>query len=112
RRFRKLVRLRESGSLARNAAQAEARLGVEIRGLQPAVIEAEALRGGILQIELAIVAALQRVGGETERGIGIEAAGAIEEGTRIVTHRPDIGTPAPNVEARLSAFCPPIRPSG
>ena len=73
----------EGGGLARDAAQAEARLGVEIGGLQPAVVEAEALRRGILEIELAIVAALQRVGGEAERGVGIEAVGAVEEAAGI-----------------------------
>ena len=73
----------EGGGLARDAAQAEAGLGVEIGGLQPAVVEAEALRGGILEIELAIVAALERVGGEPQRRVGIERVGAVEEAAGI-----------------------------
>ena len=46
----------ESGGLARNAAKPEARLGVEIGGLQPPVVEAESLRSGVLPVELAVVA--------------------------------------------------------
>ena len=70
----KLVGMGEGGRLARDPAKAEPGLGVEIGGLQPAVVEAERLRGGILQIELAIVAALQRIGGEAERGVGRRAS--------------------------------------
>jgi hypothetical protein len=60
----------EGGGLARDSAQPEPGLGVEVRRLQPPVVEAEALRGGILEIELAVVAALEGVGGEPERRIG------------------------------------------
>ena len=90
RAFAELVGLGEGRGLARNPAQAEARLGVEIGGLQPPVVEAEALRGDILEIKLAIVAALQRIGGELERGVGIEAAGAVEEAAGIAGHAADI----------------------
>ena len=98
----------EGGGLARHAAQAEAGLGVEIGGLQPAVVEAEALRGGILKVELAIVAALQRVGGEAQGGIGIEPVGAIEEAAGICAHASHIGGPrrkskAPEVRFRAMA---------
>jgi hypothetical protein len=53
----------EGGGLARDAAKAEAGLGVEVGGLQPAVVEAERFRRDILKVKLAIVAALQRLGG-------------------------------------------------
>ena len=55
-----LVGVGESGGLAGHAAQAEARGGVIIGGLQPAVVEAERLARAILKIELAVVVARQR----------------------------------------------------
>ena len=55
RRFADLVGVGEGGGLAGHAAQAEARRGVIIGGLQPAVVEAERLARAILEIELAIV---------------------------------------------------------
>src|SRR5690606_42093165 len=64
RRFGQLVRLGEGGGLADDAAQAKARLGVEIGRLQPPVVEAEALRGDILEIEFPVVAAGEGGGGE------------------------------------------------
>src|SRR3546814_2364250 len=67
----------EAGHLPRHAAQAEARIGRIIGGLQPPVIEAEALARPILQVKLAIVAAFQRLGGQAARAVGIEQAGAI-----------------------------------
>ena len=71
RRLAQLIGMGEGGGLAGDAAKAEAGLGVEIGGLQPAVVEAEALRSGILQIELAIVAMAERLAGEAEGGGGV-----------------------------------------
>jgi hypothetical protein len=52
-----VVGMGKAGHLARNAAQAEARIARIVGGLQPAVVEAEALAGDELQIEFAIIAA-------------------------------------------------------
>jgi hypothetical protein len=54
----------KGGHLARHRPQAEARLGVVARGLEPPVVEPERLRTAILQIQLAIVGAGERVGGQ------------------------------------------------
>ena len=57
RRGADLIGMGEGGRLAGHAAQAEARAGVEVGRLQPAVVEAERLGDPILEIELAIVMA-------------------------------------------------------
>jgi hypothetical protein len=79
----KLVGMGEGGGLAGDAAQAEARLGVEVRRLQPPVVKAERLGRRILEEELAIVAALERFGGEPERRVGIKSLGTVEEAAGI-----------------------------
>ena len=59
-----------------------------------------ALRRGILEVELAIVAALQRLGGEALGGVGIEPVGAVEEAAGIggAGHGADIGSLRSEVE--------------
>ena len=74
RRLADLVGVGEGGGLAGHAAQAEARGGVIIGGLQPAVVEAERLARAILKVQLAVVAAGEMLRGEPPRAIGIEAA--------------------------------------
>ena len=75
----------ESGGLAGDAAQAEARRAIIVGMLQPAVVEPESLADPVLQIELAIVMAGEMAAGEPLRVVGIEAA--IKEGARIA-HAP------------------------
>ena len=72
----------ESGGLAGHAAQAEARAGVEVGGLQAAVVEPERLGDAILEVELAIVVAGQMLCGERGGLGGIEAI-AVEEVARV-----------------------------
>src|SRR5690349_17463457 len=81
----------EGRGLARYATQPEAGLGVEVGGLQPAVVEAEAFRRGVLKKQLAIVEPAERVGGEAKSGVGIEAAGPVQEASGIGGHGFDIG---------------------
>ena len=83
-----LVGVGEGGGLAGDAAQAEARAGVEVGGLQPSVVEPERFGHAILEVELAIVMA-RRGGGRRGAGlVGIELA-AVEEVARIGAHAPD-----------------------
>ncbi len=81
----------KAGHLARNAAQAKARIGRIIGGLEPAVVEAEALAGAILEVELAIVAGRKRLRGQAARTIGIEQARTIEQAAGISELRSEIG---------------------
>ncbi len=97
-----LVGVGEGGRLARDAAQPETGLRVEVGGLEPAVVEAEALRREILQIEFAVVGRRQRLRAQPPRGIGIEPV-AVEEGAGIgeAGHCRDIG-------GRGAGVIPPI----
>src|SRR3546814_10828776 len=65
--------------LARHGAQAEARIGRIIGGLEPAVVEAEALGRAILQVKLAVVGLGECFARERLREIGVERVGAVEE---------------------------------
>jgi hypothetical protein len=76
----------EGGHLAGHAAQAEARAGVEVGGLQPAVVEAERLGHPMLQVKLAIVVAGEMLGGE-RGGLGrIERCGRGGRGGSRLAH--------------------------
>src|SRR3546814_10668544 len=76
--FADVVGMGEAGHLPRHAAQAEARIGRIIGGLQPPVIEAEALARPILKVRLAIVAAFPRLGGPAARAGGRPAENTAE----------------------------------
>ncbi len=81
--FRNLVGMSERGRLPRHAAQAEARLGVEVRRLEAAIVEAEALRRQILQVELAIVGPRQSLRRKPSCGVRVQQAIAIQEGAGV-----------------------------
>ena len=81
-----LIGMGEGGRFAGDAAQAEARAGVIIGGLQPAVVEAERLVTSILEVELAIVVRGEMPRGERGRLGGIERA--IEKVARVGCHEP------------------------
>src|SRR3546814_10865395 len=73
----------KAGHLARHGAQAETGVGRIIGGLEPPVVEAEALGRAILQVKLAIVGLGKGVPGESLREIGVERVGAVEEAAGI-----------------------------
>jgi len=86
------VGMRERGGLARHAAQAKALRGIEGRRLQPPVVERKALRQRILQIQLAVVAAVQRLRDDALGAAGIELGVAVEDRGGVKTgHASDIG---------------------
>src|SRR3546814_9134020 len=70
-------------------------VGRIIGGLEPPVVEAEALGRAILQVKLAIVGLGKGVPGESLREIGVERVGAVEEAAGIggACHAADIGAP-------------------
>ena len=59
-----LVGVGKGGHFAGHAAQAEARSGMEIGGLQPPVVEAEGFGDTVLKIKFAIIVAGEMVGGD------------------------------------------------
>ena len=65
--------------------QAEALVGVEARRLQPAVVEEQALGLGVLQVELAVVGAAERIGDRLAGGLAVKS-GAVENAVRLVGH--------------------------
>ena len=79
--FTDLVRVREAGGLARDAAQAEALRGIEAGVLQTAIVEREGFGHAVLEIEFAIVAAGERLiderlgAGRIEAGLGVKMIG-------------------------------------
>src|SRR3546814_11224816 len=72
---------------------AETGVGRIIGGLEPAVVEAEALGRAILQVKLAIVGLGQGFARELPREVGVECVGAIEEAAGVggACHGSDIG---------------------
>src|SRR3546814_11158904 len=64
----------KAGHLARHGAQAETGVGRIIGGLEPPVVEAEALGRAILQVKLAIVGLGKGVPGESLLEIGVGSA--------------------------------------
>ena len=99
--FADLVGMREGGGLAAHRAQAEARIGVVRGGLEPPVIEAECLRLAILEVELAIVALLQRLLRECLGFLRGKLAGMVEKRAGIggQGHPGDIGALPPSASA-------------
>ena len=79
RRLGNLAGVGVAGRLAGNGAQAEALVGVETRRLQPAVVEHQALGLRVLEIKLAVVGALERVGDQPAGPFGVEP-GPVENG--------------------------------
>ena len=75
----------EGGHFAGDAAQAEARTGVIVGGLQPPVVEAERLGHAILEVKLAVVVAGEMLRGE-RGGLGGIEPGAVEEVARRRRH--------------------------
>ena len=69
RRFRKFARMRVAGRLAGDGAQAEALIGVEVGGLQPAVVEHQRFALAVFEIEFAVVGAIDRVGDDAANAI-------------------------------------------
>ncbi len=78
RRFGKFRGMGIAGRFARDAAQAEALIGVEARGLEAAVIEAEHFRLAVLHEEFAVIRALERVADKGGNAVAVEP-GAGEE---------------------------------
>ena len=60
--FRQFARMRIAGRLAGHRAQAETLVGVEVGGLQPAIVEHQRFALAVFEIELAVVGAVDRVG--------------------------------------------------
>src|SRR6185312_8356570 len=60
RRLGKLGGMREAGRLARQRAQAEALRGIEGRALDAAIVEGDAFRLAVFEIELAVIHAVER----------------------------------------------------
>ena len=81
-----------AGGFAGDGAQAEALRGVEAGALQPAVVEGEALRLPVLEVELAVVGAGQSLldqlagAGAVEPALGVEQA----VGRQDVAHGPSV----------------------
>ena len=60
--FGKLARMGVAGRLAGHRAQPETLVGVEVGGLQPAIVEHQRFALAVLEIEFAVVGAVDRVG--------------------------------------------------
>ena len=71
--------------LARDTAQAEARIAAVIGGLEPSVVKGEALARHELQVQFAIVAGAQQARRQRLGFLGIELG--VEQGVRIVCWR-------------------------
>ena len=103
RRGADLIGMGEGGGLAADAAQAEARAGAVVGGLQPAVVEAERLVGAIFEEQLTVVASGEVAGGEALRAVAVEHSGPVEELARVVAHRaPRVRGPAFEDEAAVA----------
>jgi hypothetical protein len=78
-----VARVRKARHLARHGAEAKARVGRIVGGLEPPVVETEALGRAILQVQLAVVGFREGFARERLRQIGVERVGAIEEAAGI-----------------------------
>src|SRR3546814_15706037 len=90
--------------LARHGAQAEAGVGRIVGGLEPPVIESEALGRAILQVKLAVVGPGEGLAREALRQIGVERVGAVEEAAGVgrACHAADIGAQGGGRKGRSS----------
>ncbi len=79
-RLADFVGVGETGHLARHAAQTKAAVARIIGRFQPSVIPAECLAGHVLQIQFAIVAPREHVGGCALRGFGVDGAEQVGAG--------------------------------
>jgi hypothetical protein len=88
-----VARMGKARHFARHGAEAETGVGRIVGGLEPAVVEAEALGRAILQVQFAVIGLGERFARERLRQIGVERVGAIEEAAGIgrACHRRDIG---------------------
>ena len=73
-----VIGVAEPGHLTRHTAQAKARTRRIIRHFQPAIIKTKALGRAILQIQLTIIARLQRITRNTLRCVRVEKAGLVK----------------------------------
>ena len=84
-----IIGVAEPRHLARNTAQAETRAGGIIRHFQTAIVKTETFGRAILQIELPVIAGLERLARQTLGRIGVKQAGLIQIGTGIgISHAP------------------------
>src|SRR5690606_28136835 len=80
----KLARMGITGRLAGDRPQAEALVGIEVRGLQPAVVEDQRLALAIFAEKLAVIGSRQRFGHDPPHGFVRNVESLDEAGSHLI----------------------------